>query len=135
MLGLWNNFDLDRGMANLFGWDPFRALGTTPLGASPVEVTYEGDRAVITADLPGVDPDHVDVTFERGTLSIAGQRGDDHRYRYAVELGDEYDGDTIEAELDKGVLTIKAEKRPEAKPRKIALKAGDAKRLESGEAK
>ncbi len=42
-------------------------------------------------------------------------------YSYRVNLGDAYDADQIEADLDKGVLTVKAAKRPEAKPRKILL--------------
>lgn len=136
MLSLWNDFDRV-GMPSLVGWAPSRVLGNfTPFSvAAPIEVKYEGDHVIITADMPGVDPKDLDVTFERGSLSIVGQRGD-HSYRYAVDLGNEYNGDTIEANLDKGVLTIKAEKRPEARPRKIALNGGDATRsLESGESK
>lgn len=136
MLSLWKDFDR-LGMPSLFGWDPSRVLDnfTSFSVTSPVEVKYEGDHVIITADMPGVDPQNLDLTFEGGSLSIVGRRGD-HQYRYAVNLGDEYNGDTIEAELDKGVLTIKAEKRPEAKPRKIALKGVEAaKSLESGESK
>jgi HSP20 family protein len=136
MLSLWKDFDRI-GMPSLLGWDPSRVLDnfTSFSVTSPVEVKYEGDHVIITADMPGVDPKDLEVTFEGGSLSIVGQRGD-HRYRYVVDLGNEYNGDTIEAELDKGVLTIKAEKRPEAKPRKIALKGVDAtKSLESGESK
>jgi HSP20 family molecular chaperone IbpA len=53
-------------------------------------------------------------------LTITGQRGD-QTYRYRVSLSDAIDPETFEANLDKGVLTIRASKRPEAKPRKIAL--------------
>lgn len=116
MLSLWK--DIDRiGMSSL------------------LEVKYEGDHVIISADMPGVDPQNLDLTFEGGSLSVVGRRGD-HQYRYAVNLGDEYNSDTIEAELDKGVLTIKTEQRPEAKPRKIALKGVEAtKSLERGESK
>ena len=44
------------------------------------------------------------------------------------------DPDTIEAKLDKGVLTVHAHKRPEAKPRKIRVATAD-KALEPGESK
>jgi HSP20 family protein len=136
MLSLWRDFDRV-GMPNLLGWDPSRVLDdfTSFSFTSPIEVKYEGDYVIITADMPGVDPQNLDLTFEGGSLSIVGRRGD-HQYRYAVNLGNEYNGETIEAELDKGVLTIKAERRPEAKPRKIALKGVEAANsLESGEAK
>jgi HSP20 family protein len=135
MLSLWK--DIDRvGMPSLLGWDPSRVLDNlTSFGVTnPVEVKHEGDHVIITADMPGVDPEDLDVTLDNGSLSAVGRRGDT-QYRFSVHLGNEYNGDKIEAELDKGVLTIKAEKRPEAKPRKIALNGVEAKSLESGESK
>jgi HSP20 family protein len=135
MLNLWKDFDRI-GVPSLFGWVPSRVLDnlTSFGGASPVEVEHEGDHVVITADMPGVDPKDLDVTFENGTVRVVGLRGG-HQYSFSVYLGNDYDGDRIEAELDKGVVTLKAEMRPEAKPRKIALKGVEAKRLASGESK
>lgn len=131
------------GMPTLlgWGWDPMKLFddlfdtfkGETVWNISPVTLEHESDHVLVTADMPGVDPDDVEVTFDAGTLAIAGQRGK-RRYRYAVTLGDEIDPDQIEAELDKGVLTVKAYKRPEARPRKIALKTRAPKTLASGEA-
>src|SRR4051812_29896699 len=134
MLSLWNDY-ARLGMPNLLGWAPLRALDNfTQLGAStPIEVQYDHDRVVITADMPGVDPEHLDLTFEGGSLSVAGQRDENKSYRFTVALGTQYDTDKIEAQLDKGVLTIKAEMRPEAKPKKIALKGTEVKTLGSGE--
>ena len=134
MLSLWTDFDRI-GMPSLLGWVPSRVLDNRSFGVTnPVGVKHEGDHVIITADMPGVDPKDLDVTFDNGSLSVVGLRGD-NQYSFSVYLGNEYDGDKIEAELDKGVLTIKAEMRPEAKPRKIALKGVEAKRLESGESK
>ena len=54
-------------------------------------------------------------------------------HRYRVALSDAIDPNSFDAELAKGVLTIRAHKRPEAKPRKIALKGTtDNKRLGDG---
>jgi HSP20 family molecular chaperone IbpA len=131
------NFTDRLGMPSLWGWDPSRMPYqiSTPFNVTfPVNVKHEQDHVYITADMPGVDPKDLDVTFEGGSLSVVGQR-DDQSYRFSIYLGDEYDADTIEAELDKGVLTIKAETRPEAKPRKIMLNGGPSKSLESGEPK
>jgi HSP20 family protein len=119
-------------MASLLGWAPMSAIDRTGITA-PVQVAYEGDHVVITADLPGVDPKHLDVTYQGGVLTVVGQRGE-RRYQFAVQLGNDYDSDNIEAALDKGVLTLVAERRAEAKPRKITLKGVEAKRLESGNA-
>lgn len=127
------NFDDRIGMPNLLGWDPSRVLDQlfVPFGGTPVKVTHDQDRVVITADVPGVDPSDLDVTFEAGVLHISGQR-DGRDYRYAIHFGEQYNADTIDAQLVNGVLTIAAEKRPEAKPRKIPLKGTEAKSLESG---
>ena len=130
------------GMPTLLGWDPLRlfddllnwnpAGGETLWSAAPVHVKHDDDRVLVTVDMPGVDAEDLDLTLEAGNLTIAGQRGE-RLYRYSVALGHEYDASTVEAQLDKGVLTISAAKRPEAKPRKIALKGSDQKTLESGD--
>lgn len=122
-----------RRSGTLLGWDPVRlfdelmtwepAGGQTVWSAfgSPVQVENTEDGANLMVDMPGVDPQDVDITFEAGRLAISGKRGE-HIYRYSVALGEAIDPDRIEARLDKGVLTIRALKRPEAKPRKIEIK-------------
>lgn len=129
-------------MPSLFGWDPLRVFddffgplqGEVVWSAAPVNVKHEQDHALISVDMPGVDASDVELTYERGSLSIVGRR-EQRNYRYTVALGDDIDPDRIEADLDKGVLTIKAYKKPEAQPRKIALKGVDQKSLGSGESK
>ena len=134
------------GMPTLLGWGPSRLVddllswnpfgGETIWSSLPIQVGSDDDHVYASVDLPGVDPKDVDLTFERGTLSISGQRGG-QTYRYSVGLGDEIDPSSIEAELDKGVLMVSAARRPETRPRRIALKGAQAqpKTLESGESK
>ncbi len=136
-LSTYNNGQL--AMPSLFGWDAARLIddlfapfqGEVLWSAASIHVTHEQDHALLSVDMPGVDPSDVDLTYERGTLSVAGRRGD-QTSRYRVALGDDIDPDRIEAQLDKGVLTIKAMKKPEARPRKIALKGAEQKKLSSG---
>lgn len=103
---------------DLFAWNP--RGGQTVWSAVPVHATSDAEHVYVTADLPGVAPEDVDLTYDKGVLSITGKRGE-RLYRYAVTVGNEVDPERITAALDKGVLTITADKRPEAKPRKIAL--------------
>lgn len=124
-----------RRVGHLLSWDPMRLFDDLmtwqPPGSevvwsavrAPVNVTHTEDGATITVDMPGVDPQDLELTFENGALRIAGKRGD-HVYRYDVALGDTIDPNTIEAQLDKGVLSVRARKRPEAKPRKIPVITG-----------
>lgn len=99
---------------------------------SPVHVTHDDERATLSVDMPGVDEQDLDLTYDAGKLSIVGKRGE-RTYRYSVALGDLIDPDRIEAHLRNGVLTVRAEKRPEAKPRKILVSGSSEKALERGE--
>ncbi len=132
-------------LGTLLRWDPIRLFDDLmtwqPPGSevvwsayrAPVNVAQTEHGATITVDMPGVDPQDLELTFENGALSIAGKRGE-QLYRYNVALGDTINPDTLEAQLDKGVLTVHAHKRPEAKPRKIVVSAV-GKALDTGESK
>ncbi len=101
-----------------------------------VDVKEEKDRFVLYADLPGIDPDDIEVSMDKGILTIKGERtsetsaeterfsrierryGSFHR-RFA--LPDSADADGIEARGRNGVLEIVIPKRPEAAPRRIQV--------------
>ena len=116
-------------MPSLLGWDPVRIFDQ-----SPMKLEEHEDGVTATLDMPGVDPEDVDLMFEAGTLSICGRRGE-RVYNYTLALSDAIDPDTIQARLDKGVLTVSAGKRPEAKPRKIQLAQAQAESKRLGESK
>jgi HSP20 family molecular chaperone IbpA len=138
-------FSNGRRVGSLLSWDPLRLvddlLSWEPLGGEtvwapytpPLKIQNSEDGATLTVDMPGLGPDDVELTFQEGVLAISGKR-DQRSYAYRVTLGDAFDADHIEAELDRGVLTVHAHKKPEAKPRKIALKGrSQQKSLDSGE--
>ena len=101
-----------------------------------VDVKEEKDRFVLYADLPGIDPDDIDVSMDKGILTIKGERGSEstqetdrfsriersygsfHR-RFA--LPDSADPDGIQAHGRNGVLEIVIPKRAEAAPRRIQV--------------
>lgn len=126
----------------------------------PALDTYETEDAYVVAmDLPGVHAENVELSFERGTLTISGQRaatlpsapavqpgrdGQEPRLRVhvaertsgafarAVRLPEYVDGERIEAQLTDGVLTVRIPKASGAMPRKIAVRGASAepKRIE-----
>lgn len=99
-----------------------------------VDIREEDARFAILADIPGVDPKDIEITMEKGILSIRGERkaaagaengrltrterayGAFHR-RFA--LPDVADADNIQASGRNGVLEISIPKRPKAEPRRI----------------
>jgi len=126
--------------------DPFRELerlsqqvfgnpGTTARpSAMPMDAWREGDEFVVEFDLPGVDPDSIDVDVERNVLTVRADRtvatGD--REFVAAErprgvfsrqliLGDTLDTDRVNATYDGGVLTLRIPVADKAKPRRITI--------------
>lgn len=106
-----------------------------------VDIKEEAGRFVIFADLPGIDPQDVEVLMDKGILSIKGERrsestaenerfsrverahGSFHR-RFA--LPDSADAEGIAASGRNGVLEISIPKRPETTPRRIQVGAAAA---------
>lgn len=107
-----------------------------------VDIKEEADRFVILADLPGVDPQQVEVLMDKGILSIKGERssetteqserfsrierryGSFHR-RFA--LPDTADAEGIVATGHHGVLEVVIPKRAESTPRRIQVGSPAAK--------
>jgi HSP20 family protein len=101
-----------------------------------VDIREEPERFVLYADIPGVDPQDIEVQMDRGLLTIKGERrpemsGDKGRFsrierlhggfhrRFA--LPDSADPEGIEAHGHQGVLQVIIPKRPESKPRRIQV--------------
>jgi len=129
--------------------DPFRDLdrlfeqftGTTNRPAAMhVDAEREGDTFYVYFDLPGVDPDSIDLTVERNVLQVRAQR--QRLSKEGVEtviserpmgvfsrqlfLGDTLDTENLRAAYDNGVLTLEIPVSDKAKPRRIAISAGDS---------
>ena len=142
-------------------WDPFRHLmsiqdelsrlfGRTYTGTDsmltpnpgwlpPMDMYETEGSFVVTVELPGIDPDTVELSIENSILSITGHRdfysevNDEQFHRVerrfgsfsrAIALPAKSDPEKVEASFDKGVLTVEIPKSEQAKPRRITIKAG-----------
>jgi len=116
------------------GW---RTLGATNWPAIDVHETPE--EVVVTAALPGLKPDDVEITMTGQTLSLRGEFKADEsvekgRYIYQerrfgtfqrqIELPVRVQGERAEAIYDNGLLTLHIPKAEEVKPRQIQITAG-----------
>lgn len=107
--------------------------------APRVDIREEPTRFVIQADIPGVDPQQIEVSMDKGILAIKGERNagendEDGRFtrverargafhrRFA--LPDSADGDQITATGSLGVLEIVIPKKAQATPRRITINRG-----------
>jgi HSP20 family protein len=120
-----------------------RAFGSEPRGVRsrgvypPVNLHETPDAFILTAELPGVAPEDIDVSLEGKTVTLSGQRKVDpiagdgtavHRrerqsghFKRAFELPTEFDVDKAEAKHRAGVLELRLPKTPQSKPRQIAV--------------
>lgn len=104
--------------------------------APSVDVVEFDDAYVVTAEMPGVCDDSVDVDFQNGELTICGRVADCRRredatrrtagfepkdYYRSFRVGNTIDSDKIEADFCDGLLTLRLPKRQEIQPRKIAI--------------
>ena len=137
-----NIFDLSRDANRLF--DSFRGNGNgeAPLPAAfrpSVDIAENNDEYVVTADLPGIDREDLDVTVADGRLTIRGERrqngesttGPTRRvervygtFTRSFELPAEVKADHIAATYRDGVLSVTVPKAEEAKPKQIEVKIG-----------
>jgi len=104
----------------------------------PVDLFREGDRYVLAADLPGIDPGSVDVDLDGQVLTIRAERtaaSHEHAKWLARErpygsyvrqfsLGEGIDTEGISAHYDNGVLSVVIPVSERAKPRKIDILNG-----------
>jgi HSP20 family protein len=127
----------------LMRFDPFsdfdrlsrQFLGNTRTNFMPADAYRKGDRFYLHVDLPGIDPESIDLTVEKSTLTIMAERkwqvdeeeqillnerptGTFSRQFY---LGESLDTEAIEAGYDHGVLTVTIPVAEAAKARKVAI--------------
>jgi HSP20 family protein len=141
---LFANFErMRREMDELFGDVLDRGLSPRRRGGfSPaVDVYYASDppRAVVRADLAGIDPNQVQLEIRGRELILTGHRdpegGDDRVYqqleiehgpfRRAVALGADVDADAADATYEDGILTVELPLRRPAQPRSVPIRGSE----------
>ena len=137
----WSMFDLlardfDRlGARRLPSHD---AEGAVTDWVPAVDIVEEKDRFVLRADVPGVEPNDIEVSMDAGILSISGRRFEESRSEEAglqrvervsgrffrrFSLPDTADAESIQASSKNGILEVTIPKLPEVQARRIEVKA------------
>lgn len=111
-------------------------------GGAPISVREENDRVVFEMEMPGVKAEDFDISFEKGVLTVQGEKASAHTsedgfyseraygtFRRSVTLGDRVDVSAIDASYNGGVLTITAPIREESKPQRIAVRSEETSQI------
>src|ERR1035441_2835119 len=109
---------------------------STRTWAPPVDIYENGDNLVLKAELPGVNPEEVEIRVEDNTLYLKGERKFEkevkeqnyHRversygtFTRTFSLPNSIDADKVGANYKDGVLTLTMPKKEEAKPKTIKI--------------
>ncbi|MEU2055137.1 Hsp20/alpha crystallin family protein [Streptomyces bungoensis] len=129
--------------------DPFRefdrlaqqVLGTTARpSAMPMDAYRSGDDFLVHFDLPGIDPETIELDVERNVLNVRAERRTPApegaemlvaerptgTFTRQLFLGETLDTERIDASYEAGVLTLRIPVAEQAKPRRIQITGGDS---------
>lgn len=139
--GVFGEFDrLRREFDDISSWAgmPHSIRSAAP-GAFPViNIGNTPTSVEIYAFAPGIDPKKVDVTIDRGVMTISGERESDlpsgksdvnvygnerfaGAFRRAISLPDDVDPSKVEAKYQDGVLHISVGRRESTLPKRITI--------------
>lgn len=107
-------------------------------GVMPLDGVRRKDDVLLRFDLPGVDPDSIEVTVDRGVLSVSARReeelAEDDRvfvrervmgtFTRRVYLSEHLDGERVDAAYHNGVLQVRIPVLEKARPRKVEIRRG-----------
>jgi HSP20 family protein len=133
----------------LTSYDPFtqefdrlarRVFGTTNGAVSrrsvmPMDVIRRKDEVELRFDLPGIDPESIEVTVDRGVLTVSAKRAEEYAegenpyrrervmgtFTRRVSLSDTIDAEKIDAGYTNGVLSVRLPLLEKAQPRKVEI--------------
>ena len=128
---------LQRQVQQVFEFSP-SIRGFARGGFPPLNIGTTAGSAEIYAFAPGLDPATIQVTLERGVLSISGERADGlpgrdartsvhinerfaGRFHRVVTLSDDLDPDAVTAKYRDGVLHVSIQRSAAAQPRRINI--------------
>jgi HSP20 family protein len=105
----------------------------------PLDIVRRDGDVLLRFDVPGIDPESIDVTVDHGVLSVSVKRQEEKTendkffvrertmgtFTRRLSLSKNLNADAIEAAYNNGVLEVRIPVLEQAKPRKIEVRQGD----------
>lgn len=124
---------LQQQFNRLFDSNSWRAAGEFP----PINVWTNENSATVTAEVPGLSPEDIEISVVNDTLTLKGERRPEplaegeslHRqergfgqFARTIQLPFRVDADKVEAIFKRGILSITLPRTEQDKPRKISVR-------------
>ena len=104
--------------------------------AMPLDVVRHDGDVTLRFDVPGSDPDSIEVTVDRGILTISGKREEERTendkffvrertmgtFTRRMRLPESLNAEAVEASYANGVLEVRIPVLEQAKPRKVEVR-------------
>jgi HSP20 family protein len=132
---------LQQEMNRLFADFGFRTPWQPRVGVfPPLNVSEDAENLFVRAELPGIKSEDLEIVVEGNTLTLRGERKlpppsanvnyhrrerDSGVFRRIISLNTRVNPEKVEAHFKNGVLTVVLPKAEEAKPKQIAVRAGE----------
>ena len=113
--------------------------GSGAAGYPAMNIWTDPEGAIVTAELPGINPEDIDISVQNDTLTLTGSRQPNGlqedetyhrrergygRFTRSFQLPFGVEAGKVEAVHRSGVLLLRLPKTPEAQPRQISVEAG-----------
>ena len=113
--------------------------------AMPLDVVRSDSDVTLRLDVPGIDPEQIEVTVDRGILTISGKREEERTendkffarertmgtFTRRLRLPETLNADAVEASYANGVLEVRIPVLEQAKPRKIEVRKVEIRQADS----
>lgn len=131
-------------------WSRAETGGGSPARPMPIDVYATDDQVVITAAVPGIQPDDLQLTVHQNTVTLSGslqnvtdteegkkatwylQELPSGSFRRSITLPFEVDAGRADASFEHGILRVVLPKAEAAKPKQITIHSGQDQAIESG---
>jgi HSP20 family protein len=108
--------------------------------AMPLDVVRHDGDVTLRFDVPGSDPDSIEVTVDRGVLTVSVKRQEERTendkffvrersfgtFTRRLRLSENMNADAVEASYTNGVLEVRIPVLEQAKPRKVEVRKGES---------
>lgn len=129
--------DIDRVFDDFFSFSPANLYDSEWMPR--LDVDDDGEKIMVTAEIPGMDEKNLDVSIENNVLTIAGEKEEERKeedkkgkpivserrfgsFKRTVSLPQGIKADDVKAKFKNGVLSLEIPRDESQKPKKIDVK-------------